>query len=212
MESRRITVNSKKDTRIQIDIIPGHFATNHSHINYYVDMTSLKTSSNMAKLAAGELAALFRTTYIDTIICLEGTQIIGAHIAEALSQSGYSNVNEGNDIYVITPEFNSNSQMIFRDNTQRMIKGKKILLLMASASTGKSINTCIECLAYYGGELTAIASIFSAVKQTNETPVKSVFTAEDIPEYFTASPADCILCRNGTRVDAIVNSYGYSKI
>lgn len=39
MESREIMVKSKKNKKIEIGIIPGHFATNHSHINYYINMT-----------------------------------------------------------------------------------------------------------------------------------------------------------------------------
>ena len=36
MEGRVQTINSRKNSKIKIGIIPGHFATNHSHINYYV--------------------------------------------------------------------------------------------------------------------------------------------------------------------------------
>ena len=39
MEGRVHTIDSRKNRKIKIGIIPGHFATNHSHINYYVDMT-----------------------------------------------------------------------------------------------------------------------------------------------------------------------------
>ena len=46
-------------------LIPGHFATNHSHINYYVDITSIKTSHKMAKAAANELAATYAGTNVD---------------------------------------------------------------------------------------------------------------------------------------------------
>ena len=34
MESRKQTISAKYNKKIQIGVIPGHFATNHSHINY----------------------------------------------------------------------------------------------------------------------------------------------------------------------------------
>jgi len=175
MESRISEISSKKNSRIKIGIIPGHFATNHSHINYYVDMTTIKTNHSIAKLAATELANEYRNTYIDTIICLEGTEMIGAFIAEALTQKGFTNINEEKDISVITPEMNSNNQMIFRDNIQKSIYNKKILLLIASASTGKTINRSTECLKYYNGNLTAIASIFSVRDHLFCRPKVNVF-------------------------------------
>ncbi len=48
MENRTIKIKSKTNNNVRINIIPGHFATNHSHVNYYIDMTSLKTSYRMA--------------------------------------------------------------------------------------------------------------------------------------------------------------------
>ncbi len=212
MESRITEICSKENKRIKIGIIPGHFATNHSHINYYVDMTTIKTNHTIAKLAAEELANKYRNTYIDTIICLEGTEMIGAFMAEALSQSGFTNINEGKDISVITPELNTNNQMIFRDNIQKSVYNKKILLLISSASTGKTIRRSTECLMYYNGDLTGIASIFSAKPDIQDVQINSIFTSDDLPNYITQTPADCELCKKGVKVDAIVNSYGYSRI
>ncbi len=209
MEDRMQTIESKKNSRISIGIIPGHYATNHSHVNYYVDMTSVKTSIKSAKASAEELGKEFSGTFIDTIICLEGTEILGAFLAETLASGG---INQGKDINVVTPEMNAGSQMIFRDNTQKKIWGKRILLLISSASTGKSINRSIECLQYYSGELVAIGAIFSAIDEVQGIEVKSLFTDKDLPRYDNYAPNECPLCKNGTKVDALINSYGYSKL
>ena len=48
-------------------------------------------------------------------------------------------MNAHGTIYVVTPEYNSNSQMIFRDNIQPMIQGKHVIVLMASVTTGITI-------------------------------------------------------------------------
>ena len=52
MEERMQIIQAAGNSKIQIGVIPGHYATNHSHINYYVDITSLKTGYKMAKEAA----------------------------------------------------------------------------------------------------------------------------------------------------------------
>ena len=56
----------------------GHFATNHSHINCYVDITFQKTRLSEAKSVAKELVTRFSTTtLVDTVLCLDGTAVIG---------------------------------------------------------------------------------------------------------------------------------------
>lgn len=209
MEDRIQMIESKKNSRVQIGIMPGHFATNHSHVNYYVDMTSVKTGLKMARETAKELATDFNSTPVDTIICLEGTEILGAFLAEQLSQNG---VNNGADISLVTPEMNASNQMIFRDNTQKKIWGKQVLLLIASASTGKSINRAIECLQYYNGKLVGVGAIFSAISEIDGIKVKAVFHGDDLPHYDTFMPSECPMCKEGRKVDALVNSFGYSKL
>ena len=172
-----------------------------------------KSRHKMAKAAASELAKQYLTTTpIDTIICLEGTETIGAFLADALSQSGSLIMNSGNDICVLTPELNANNQMIFRDNTQKMVWGKNILLLISSASTGKTISRSIDCLQYYSGRLVGISAVFSAIRESNDLPVNAIFTEEDIPNYHSMPSMECQMCKNKQKIDAIVNSYGYSRI
>lgn len=213
MENRIKEITSKLNKRIKIAVIPGHFATNHSHVNYYVDMTGIKTHHKIAKETARELAKEYISSKsVDTIIALEGTEIIGAFLARELSKEGYSSLNSNKDICVITPESNANNQLIFRDNAQKDIFGKQIILLISSASTGKTINRSVECLQYYNGHLAGISSIFSAIDEYNGIKINSVFTTDDMPNYESVSFNNCNMCKSGQKIDAIVNSYGYSKI
>ncbi len=213
MENRRQEISAKKSRRVTIDIIPGHFATNHSHVDYYVDMAKIKTSATMAKSAAEILSmAYMGSTPIDTIICMEGTEVLGAFLAEALASQSTSGINRGKNISVITPELNSNNQLIFRDNLHGMVYGKQILLLIASASTGKTIGRAIECLQYYNGNLAGIASIFSAIGEMRGIQINSIFTVNDLPGYHTYLSTECPMCKNKQKIDAIANSFGYSKI
>ncbi len=212
MERRTQELVSAKNKSIKIGIIPGHFATNHSHINYYVDLNSIKRSFKTAKETAKELAAEYMNIPIDTIICMEGTSMLGALLAEQLCDSNLHSINNGNDIYLINPETNSNNQIIFRDDSQSKIWNKRILLLISSASTGMTIDRCVECLNYYNGNLVGVCAVFSAIDELNGIPVKSVFTTKDIPDYCSTSIGSCEACKSKQKIDAIVNAYGYSKL
>ena len=202
MNSRAIDLRAKKNKRIGIKIIPGHFSTSHSHVNYYIDMTDIKSYYKKAKLAAEELAKAYSSTPVDVIICLEGTRIVGAYLAEELAQTS---------IAVVTPETNANNQMIFRDNIQPIIWNKRVLLMVASVTTGKTIGRAMECIQYYNGQLAGICALFSAVEESNGIPIHSLFSLKDIPDYQNFSPHECPYCKEHTKIDAMVNSYGYTK-
>lgn len=213
METRQKEIRAAANKNIRIKIIPGHFATNHSHVNYYVDLTSLKCNYQSAKAAAEELAKRFAvSTPVDTIICLEGTEMIGAFLAEALARPGSMSLSEGTDIAVLTPETNANNQMLFRDNMQKMVWNKNVLLLIASASTGKTIIRSLDCLQYYNGHLVGVGALFSAAPEVAGKRVEAIFTADDLPGYENFLSTECHMCREKKKIDAIVNSYGYSKI
>ena len=71
-----IRITSRVNKRLYADAIPGHFATNHSHINYYIDMSEIKHSMAMSREAARSIAYQFSSTSIDTLLCMEGTEYI----------------------------------------------------------------------------------------------------------------------------------------
>ena len=135
-------------------IARGHFATNHSHINYFVDITYQKTRLSEAKDSAHQLVSHFiNDTPVDTILCLDGTAVLGTCLAEELTKSGFQTINAHQTIYVLEPEYNANSQIIFRDNTRKMITGKHVLVLMASVTTGFTAKRSLEAIGYYGGHV-----------------------------------------------------------
>lgn len=213
MESRLRDIRSKRNPKARIKVMEGHFATSHSHINTYIDMSTVKCRHNNARETARTLAAKYVTTLsVDTIVCLDGTEMIGAYMAETLAENSVLSINSGKNISVVAPEINSMGQMIFRDNTQRMIKNMQVLLLVASATTGKTIDRAVECIEYYEGSVCGISAIFSAAKKIHGIEINTIFTDSDLPDYRAYSHVDCPYCRQNMRVEAIVNSYGYSKL
>ena len=194
-------------------IARGHFATNHSHIYYYIDITYQKTRLSEAKDSAHELVSHFiNNTPVDTILCLDGTAVLGTCVAEELTKSGFRTVNQHQTIYVVEPEYSASAQMLFRDNIQPMIRGKHVLVLMASVSTGYTAKRAVEAISYYGGQVAGIAAIYRAVDEVAGYPVRSIYSVSDLPDYASFDYRECPYCKQGIRIDALVNSFGYSSL
>ena len=194
-------------------VMRGHFATNHSHINYYIDITAQKTLLSEAKATADKLVSHFiNNTPVDTILCLDGTAVLGTCVAEELTKTGFRTINQHQTIYIMEPEVNANSQIIFRDNVRPMIRGKHVLILMASVTTGYTAKRAIEAIGYYGGYVAGVAAIYRAVDEVEGQPVRSIYSVSDIPDYASFDYRECPYCKQGRKLDALVNSYGFSAL
>ena len=191
----------------------GHFATMHSHTNYYIDVTTQKFRMSEAKAVAKEIVSFYRsTTIIDTIICLDGTEVIGAFVAQELTNASFMNLNAHQTIYILSPEYIGNGQMVFRDNTSPMIHNKHVLILAASVTTGKSALAAVDAIQYYGGHVEGVSAIFATVSECGGIPVTSIFNPHDLEDYESFKPNKCPMCQNGERLEALVNSYGCSRL
>ena len=208
-----IKIYSKAHPNIQLKAIPGHFVTPNSHVNYFLDMTTLKARLSEASMVARELGRqVMISTVVDTIVCIDGCEIIGAFLAEELTRAGIYSRNAHKTIYIITPEYSTSGQMMFRDNYLPMVKDKNVLLLLASATTGKTVSKAIQTLTYYGASISGISAVFSAANSIVGIPVNSLFTTADSPDYTTYSSEKCTMCKEKKPIDAFANAFGYSKI
>ncbi len=83
-----------------------------------------------------------------------------------------------------------------------------------------TLRAALEGIVYYGGTPVGAATVFGGDFGTEievngaeaPVPVVRLFGTEDIGDYRSFPPAACPLCKKGVKVDALVNSYGYSKI
>lgn len=208
-----IRIRSKEHPNVILKAIPGHFVTPNSHVNYFLDMTTLKSRLNEALMVAKELGGqISASTVVDTIVCIDGCEIIGAFLAEELTRAGIYSMNAHNTIYIITPEYANSGQILFRENYIPMIKGKNVLLLLASATTGQTIVKVGQALSYYGATISGISAVFSAANSAMGIPIKSLFTISDIPDYKAFNPEGCSLCKEKQPIDALANGFGYSRI
>lgn len=206
----------KFETRRQnlfLRVAKGHFATCNTHSNYYIDVVAQKSRMSEAKAVGEALCEQLRLdTVVDTVLCLDGTEVIGACLAESLAAADFTNMNAHKSIYVVTPESVGSSQLLFRDNIVPMIAGKHVLILAVSVSTGRTVQAAIEAVKYYGGDVSGVASIFATVKDCGGYPVKSVFDPTDLPDYGTYPASECPLCKAGQKLDALINCHGFSKL
>lgn len=206
-------IPAQMNANVALKIIPGHFATTHSHVTNYMEIGTMKTRCSEAHGVATILAMHYTiSTPVDTILCADGTEVIGTYLAEELTRAGVLNYNAHRTVYVISPEYTPSGQLIFRDNLQLAIRGKHTLILMGSLTTGITLESLIEGVRYYGANVSGACAIFSAVKEVEGIPVISVFRPEEIPNYHSYPPTECPLCKNGTPIDALVNSFGYSLL
>ena len=162
---------------------------------------------------AEELVSYYNVnTIVDTILCLDGTEVIGTCLASELTKGNFVNLNAHRTIYVVTPEITSGSQFIFRDSITPMIKGKHVLILTASVTTGYTAKTAMDAISYYGGYVAGVASVFATADEIAGHKVESVFNPRDLGDYISTPSHSCPMCKRKEKLDALINSFGYSKL
>ena len=200
-----------KRKNLYLRVVKGHFATSNAHSNYYIDVAAQKSRLSEAQAVAEELSAYYQSIAVDTILCLDGTEVVGTCLADKLTKGSYISMNAHQTIYVVTPEM-SNGQILFRDNIVPMIQGKHVLILAVSVASGNTVHNAIEAVRYYGGIPMGVAAIFATKKNIDGLAIRSVFDPNDLEGYGSYPPHECPLCKNGERIDALINCYGFSKL
>ena len=214
MPTSNISKIKTHQKNLVLRVAKGHFATSSVHSNYYIDVAAQKSRLSEAKAVAEELCRnhKYGTQVIDTILCLDGTEVIATCLAEELTKNDYVNINAHQTIYIVTPEIISGSQIIFRDNIVPMIKGKHVLITAVSVASGNTAKSAVDAVNYYGGQVVGIASIFATTEECAGIKINSVFNPNDLPEYFSKPAHECPLCKEGKKLDALINCHGFSKL
>ncbi len=214
MPTQKVSKITTEHSDLFLRASKGHFASTHSHSNYYIDVAAQKSRLSEAKAVAKEICRNYNynTRIVDTILCLDGTEVIGTCLAEELTKHDFMNINAHQTIYVVTPEMTGSSQLILRDNIVPMVKDKHVLVLAVSVASGNTVKNAIEAVKYYGGEVVGIGSIFATTEEIGGYEVDSVFNPNDLPDYFSVPSHECPLCKDKVKIDALINCYGYSKL
>ena len=130
MINRMEKIYSPQDSRVALKVYQGHFAAPHSHVTHYFDLTTLRTRVSEAQAAAKLLAEGFgKDQVVDTIVCLDGMEVVGAFLAEQLLAAGVSSMNAHETIYVTAPEKGFQDRFTFGENLIPLIHRKNVLVL-----------------------------------------------------------------------------------
>ena len=136
---KNTVIRSRLNPKLEVSLISGHFATRHSHNSHYIDITRMKHEHTMAREAAMTLAQRYAYEKgVDTIVCLDGSEVIGTFLARHLAKNTLFAVNGSKNINIVTPEYDSSGLMIFRDNLIPMVAGKNILILISTINSARA--------------------------------------------------------------------------
>jgi len=213
MESRKFSIPLEKNPLIVMHATPGHFTTSNSHVNHFLDLDDMKSNAPIARDVAQELATPYiASTLIETIVCMEGTEVVGAYLAEELIKEGMSLFTNDGNIHVLTPIRTLSGNLMFQKSTQEWIFDKSILLVVASVCGGSTMKRALECMSFYGGKVVGISALFCNITGKRGKEINALFTCDDIPSYQVWKPNECELCKAGKKIDAIVSSEGYTEM
>lgn len=208
---KKIDYERNKD--VVLRYIPGHFITPHSHVNYYMDLSDMKARQREARATGEEIAEMYLASdVIDTILCLNGMEVVGSYLANKLTKAGIISANSHKTMYITAPEYNPGGQMMFRENIVHMVRGKKVLVLIDAATTGGTLKSALGTLKYYGGSVVGIAAIYSIATAIDGIEIRALYSLKDLSDYASYTAEDCPMCKAGTPVDAICNGFGYSTL
>ena len=208
---KKIDYSRNKD--VVLRYIPGHFITPHSHVNYYMDLSNMKARQREARATGEEMTEpYFVSTAVDTVLCLEDMEVIGAYFANKLTKAGVLSKNAHQTMYVVAPEYDVSGQVIFRENTQHMVKEKNVIILTPTVTTGSALTKAIEAVRYFGGNIVGVSAIFSAASKVMGMPIHALYTTRDLPDYHSYPTDNCPLCQQKVHVDALCNGFGYSSL
>ena len=208
---KKIDHHRNKD--VVLRYIPGHFITPNSHVNYYMNLSDMKSRQREARATGEELAEMYLASdVIDTILCLNGMEVVGAYLANKLTKAGIISANAHKTMYITSPEYNASGQMMFRENNVHMIRNKSVLILIDTATTGATLQSAIRTVHYYKGNTIGISAIYSQATSIDSIPIRTLFSMADLADYASHKPENCPMCKAGVPVDAICNGFGYSTI
>ena len=214
MENKAFQVHLEKNPLISMKGISGHFTTSHAHISHYLDLSDMKSNALVARDVARELATPYLSgTLVETIVCMEKTEVVGAYLAEELVQEGNPVFNNNGFIHVVSPIHSPNGNLIFPGSTVDWISDRNIVLLVATISSGQTMKKALNCLSFYGGKTVGISTLFLASHEKQDRVVHALFSSDnDLPEYQAWEPGECDMCKAGHKLDALVSSEGYTEI
>ena len=64
----------------------------------------------------------------------------------------------------------------------------------------------------FGQGIKQLAEVGPSGEIIMDYSIHALYTAADLPDYRSYSPANCKMCQNNEPIDAICNGFGYSRL
>lgn len=172
----------------------------------------MKSRTAEAQNIAHELAANYEvSTPVDTIICMDGLEVIGAYLSEELTKAG------------IFP------WMLIRRSTWLLLNPAipdRLSSVIIFSQWSRAKCTDPQWFDYHrlyfvqsNREHSVLRRHYqryrSHIQQSRQrgfSPCIFYFNTKDIPDYHSYSSTKCPMCQRQQKIDAIVSSYGYSAL
>ena len=190
-------------------VAKGHFATSHSHINYYIDVTTQKARLSEAKLSPRSWWLPISTAPSWTP-CSVWTHAGHRHLSgQRADQRRFANMNAHQTIYVITPSTPAAARSSSATISPRWSRAS------TSSSCRPPSPPATPCRRP-SRRSTTTAAPWRACRPSSPLPT-SVWASghlhlrpSSLPDYASFDSRDCPMCKAGQHIDALVNSFGYS--
>ncbi len=185
-----------------------HFVyTSGKHGSVYINKDALYPHTAETSLVGRMFAEKFKDVDIDVVAApAVGGTILSQWTAYHLSQlkgkevmSAYTEKDKG------TTASAAESEQIFRRGYDKIVKGKKVLVIEDLTTTGISVKKAVDAVRAIGGNVVAVCVMVNRdPKNVNRETVGAPFSSLGVLQASAVDAADCELCKKGVPINTTV--------
>ena len=189
-----------------------HFVyTSGKHGSVYINKDAVYPHTQETSRIGQMFAEKFKDMDIDVVAApAVGGTILSQWAAYHLSQlkgkeilSAYTEKDKG------TTASAAESEQIFRRGYDKVVAGKKVLVIEDLTTTGGSVKKGVEAVRAIGGTVVAVCVMVNRdPKNVNSDTIGAPFSALGVLEASAIDEKDCELCKNGVPINT---SVGHGK-
>lgn len=182
-----------------------HFVyTSGKHGSVYINKDALYPHTAETSMVGKMFAEKFKDADIDVVAApAVGGTILSQWTAYHLSQlkgkevlSAYTEKDKG------TTASAAESEQIFRRSYDKIVKGKKVLVIEDLTTTGISVKKVVDAVRAIGGTVVAVCVMVNRdPKNVNSETVGAPFSSLGVLQASAVDAAGCELCKNGVPVN-----------
>lgn len=185
-----------------------HFVyTSGKHGSVYINKDALYPHTAETSQVGRMFAEKFKDADIDVVAApAVGGTILSQWTAYHLSQlngkevlSAYTEKDKG------TTASAAESEQIFRRGYDKIVKGKKVLVIEDLTTTGISVKKVVDAVRAIGGTVVAVCVMVNRdPKNVNSETVGAPFSSLGVLQASAVDAADCELCKKGVPINTMV--------